>query len=127
VVSSTLLPRARVRLKSTDAGENCIPLVGDWPTTRYPNLWKSAKAANLWVESDPQVLEIKRNPGRSYRYILLEGRGFLELAIVEYLPNQRKPGHNQWSKALVWGGVAPGVALSCALGIAETEFRWRPA
>ena len=57
----------------------------------------------------------------------LEGRGFLEFAIVEYLPNQRKLGHNHWSKALVWGGVAPGVALSCALGIAETEFRWRLA
>jgi hypothetical protein len=108
-------------------GETCLPLEPGWLSTNYPKMWKTMKAAQRWVESDPQVLEIMRNPHRSNKDILLEGRGFLEIAIIEYLPNHRKPGHNQWSKALVWGGVAPGVALSCALGIAETEFRWRPA
>ena len=108
-------------------GESCIPLVGDWLTTRYPNLWKTAKAAKRWVESDQQTIDIMRKAPASNILYILEGGAFLEFAIVEYLPNERKPGHNQWSKALVWGGVAPGVALSCALGIAETEFRWRPA
>jgi hypothetical protein len=108
-------------------GKKCLPLFPEWLTEHFPGLWKDHKAAKNWADRDQQVLDIMRKPHRLYIYLLLEGRGLLEFAIVEYLLNQRKPGHNQWSKALVWGGVAPGVALSCALGIAETEFRWRPA
>jgi hypothetical protein len=108
-------------------GENCLPFASEWLTTNYPKLWKNENEARNWAVRDPQVLDIMRKDHGPNTYILLEGGSFLEFAIVEYLLNDRKPGHNQWSKALVWGGDAPGVALSCALGIAETEFRWRPA
>jgi len=35
-------------------------------------------------------------------------------------------GHNRWSRALA-GGIAPGASLARALGLKETEIRWRPA
>jgi hypothetical protein len=37
-----------------------------------------------------------------------------------------EPDHNGWSRALVWGDIAPGAWLARALGLLETEFRWRP-
>jgi len=36
-------------------------------------------------------------------------------------------GHNRWSRALVWGDIAPGASLARVLGLKETEFRWRRA
>ena len=108
-------------------GESALPIAPEWLTTHYPKLWKSENEARRWAQKDPQLFDIMRKAPASNIPYILEGGAFLEFAIVEYLLNQRKPGHNQWSRALVWGGVAPGVALSCALGIAETEFRWRPA
>jgi hypothetical protein len=109
------------------AGETCLPLEPGWLSTHYPKMWKTLKAAQRWVESSSEVLEIMRNPHRSNIDILLEGRGFLEITIIESLPDQRQPGHNRWSRALVWGDIAPGASLARALGLKETEFRWRPA
>jgi hypothetical protein len=37
----------------------------------------------------------------------------------------RQPGYNHWSRALVWDEIAPGESLARALGLKETEFRWR--
>jgi hypothetical protein len=108
-------------------GEYCLPLEPGWITAHYPRLWKDYTAAKNFADRDPEVLDITRKHHASNIYFLLEGGCFLEIAIVEYLPHQRQPGHNQWSKALVWGDIAPGASLARALDLPETAFRWRPA
>src|SRR5262249_53198049 len=39
----------------------------------------------------------------------------------------RKPGHNRWSRALVWGEIAPGASLARALGLEENRISSAPA
>jgi hypothetical protein len=108
-------------------GKSCLPLAAEWLAVNYSNLWKNENEARKMAVRDPQVLEIMRRAHSSYKTGLLEGGAFLEITIIEYLPDQRKPGHNQWSHALVWGDIAPEASLARALGLKETEFRWRPA
>ena len=49
------------------------------------------------------------------------------VALTDLRNASANPRHNRWSRALVWGDVAPGASRARALGLEETEFRWRPA
>lgn len=88
-------------------GWDALPLAAKTLNEKFPELWRSRKAAQSWFEKKP--LE------RSRDIIRLWG-------LFEYLPT----GQKRWSRALIRAGVADGpAALGSVLGISPECLRVR--
>jgi hypothetical protein len=100
-------------------GKRALPLSARWlfETFPDPDMWQTEKAAERWLESSPEIKDLRKNPRLSNIDLLLGKRGFL----AEY----RLPGQKRWSVALVWDDDRPGAAMAASLGIQEAELIWR--
>jgi Bifunctional DNA primase/polymerase, N-terminal len=118
--------RLRQALAACEAGaKNALPLVSTYLSATFPELWKTEKAAERWLENSPEIKYLFSNPHPSNIQTIgqmgvsksepLNGPRELFWRLVEYRLRGRRGGRS--SHALVQEGHVPAAAIAQALGV----------